>query len=49
MPGRVACNDLAGHRVRYIAPLRLFVILTVLTFFVGHMRASRRVLRVVGR
>jgi hypothetical protein len=35
VPGRVARDYLAGHRVRYIAPLRLFVILTLLTFFVG--------------
>ncbi|HST44823.1 MAG TPA: DUF3667 domain-containing protein [Luteimonas sp.] len=35
VPGRVACNYLAGRRVRYIAPLRLFVILSLLTFFVG--------------
>lgn len=35
VPGRVAADYLAGHRVRYIAPLRLFVILSVLTFFVG--------------
>uniref|UniRef100_A0ABV7RPU0 DUF3667 domain-containing protein n=1 Tax=Lysobacter cavernae TaxID=1685901 RepID=A0ABV7RPU0_9GAMM len=34
-PGRVAANYLAGQRVRYIAPLRLFVILSVLTFFVA--------------
>ena len=34
-PGRVAINYLAGHRARYIAPLRLFVILSVLTFFIG--------------
>lgn len=40
VPGRVACNYLAGHRVRYIAPLRLFVILTVLTFFVGQIAAG---------
>lgn len=37
VPGRVARNYLAGHRVRYIAPLRLFVILTLLTFFVGRL------------
>lgn len=37
IPGRVAANYLAGHRVRYIAPLRLFVILTVLAFFVGKL------------
>jgi hypothetical protein len=34
-PGRVAINYLTGHRARYIAPLRLFVILSVLTFFIG--------------
>ena len=34
-PGLVAINYLAGHRARYIAPLRLFVILSVLTFFIG--------------
>jgi hypothetical protein len=36
VPGRVACNYLAGQRARYIPPLRLFLVLTVLTFFVGH-------------
>jgi hypothetical protein len=40
VPGRVACNYLAGQRVRYIAPLRLFVILTLLTFFVGQLAAG---------
>ncbi|KGO99631.1 DUF3667 domain-containing protein [Novilysobacter defluvii] len=35
VPGLVAINYLAGHRARYIAPLRLFVILSVLTFFIG--------------
>lgn len=35
VPGRVAREYLAGHRVRYIPPLRLFVILSLLTFFVG--------------
>lgn len=35
VPGRVAAGYLAGHRVRYIAPLRLFVIVSLLTFFVG--------------
>ncbi|MGH8072824.1 MAG: DUF3667 domain-containing protein, partial [Lysobacter sp.] len=34
-PGRTAINYLAGHRQRYIAPLRLFVVLSVLTFFIG--------------
>jgi hypothetical protein len=37
VPGRVAANYLAGHRVRYIAPLRLFIILTVITFFIGRL------------
>lgn len=37
VPGRVAANYLAGQRVRYIAPLRLFVILSLLTFFVGKL------------
>lgn len=30
VPGRVAAGYLAGHRVRYVAPLRLFVVLSVL-------------------
>jgi hypothetical protein len=37
LPGRVARGYLAGHRVRYIPPLRLFVILSLLTFFVGKL------------
>jgi hypothetical protein len=37
VPGRVAAAYLAGHRVRYLAPLRLFVILSLLTFFVGKL------------
>lgn len=37
VPGRVARGYLAGHRVRYIAPLRLFVILSLLTFFMGKL------------
>ena len=35
VPGRIARRYLAGHRVRYVAPMRLFVILTLLTFFVA--------------
>ncbi|WP_101925678.1 MULTISPECIES: DUF3667 domain-containing protein [Luteimonas] len=35
VPGRIAERYLAGHRVRYVAPMRLFVILTLLTFFVA--------------
>jgi hypothetical protein len=34
-PGRVAINYLAGHRARYVAPLRLFLVLTLVTFFVA--------------
>jgi hypothetical protein len=37
VPGRVALNYLAGQRVRYIAPTRLFVILSLLTFFIGKL------------
>ena len=37
VPGRVARDYLAGHRVRFIPPLRLFVILSLLTFFVGKL------------
>jgi hypothetical protein len=32
VPGRIARNYLAGKRVAYVQPLRLFVILTVFTF-----------------
>lgn len=35
VPGRVACDYIAGHRMRYVAPLRLFFVLSVLTFFVA--------------
>ncbi|NYZ62295.1 DUF3667 domain-containing protein [Luteimonas deserti] len=35
VPGLIAVRYLAGHRVRYVAPMRLFVILTLLTFFVA--------------
>jgi hypothetical protein len=37
VPGRVAVGYLAGHRVRYVAPLRLFIILSLITFFVGKL------------
>ena len=37
VPGRVTLNYLAGQRVRYIAPIRLFVILSLLTFFIGKL------------
>lgn len=34
-PGRLANQYLAGHRAPYVAPLRLFVIVSVLTFFIA--------------
>ncbi|MBX9400656.1 DUF3667 domain-containing protein [Lysobacter sp. BMK333-48F3] len=34
-PGRAAANYIRGHRMRYVPPLRLFVVLSVLTFFVA--------------
>ncbi|GAB3102434.1 DUF3667 domain-containing protein [Lysobacter terrae] len=37
IPGRIARNYLDGKRTRYIAPLRLFVIMSLLTFFVGKL------------
>ncbi|RPD87805.1 DUF3667 domain-containing protein [Luteimonas sp. 100069] len=35
VPGRIANRYLDGQRVRYVAPMRLLVILTLLTFFVA--------------
>ena len=34
-PGKLANAYLSGHRAPFVAPLRLFVVLSVLTFFVG--------------
>lgn len=34
-PGRLANAYLTGHRAPFVAPMRLFVILSLLTFFVG--------------
>jgi hypothetical protein len=34
-PGRLANAYLSGHRAPYVAPLRLFVIVSVLTFFIA--------------
>ena len=36
LPWRVINNYLGGQRVRYIPPLRIFVILSLVTFFVAH-------------
>lgn len=35
IPGRIIAAYLGGHRVPYLPPLRLFVILSVLTFFIA--------------
>jgi len=40
VPGRVIRSYLEGHRARYIAPLRLYLILSILTFFVAHFAAA---------
>lgn len=37
VPGRTAAEYLAGHRQRYLPPLRLFVIMSLLAFFVGKL------------
>jgi hypothetical protein len=37
VPGRIARNYLAGKRVAYVQPMRLFVILTLFTFFVAKL------------
>lgn len=37
VPGRVINAYLAGHRARYIPPLRLFVVLSLFTFFIAHL------------
>ncbi|MET1161496.1 MAG: DUF3667 domain-containing protein [Pseudoxanthomonas sp.] len=36
-PGRTAMEYLAGHRQRYLPPLRIFVIMSLLAFFVGKL------------
>lgn len=37
VPGRLPSNFLAGRRARYVAPMRLFVILTLFAFFVAKL------------
>ena len=37
VPGRTAVEYLAGHRQRYMPPLRLFVVMSLLAFFVGRL------------
>lgn len=40
IPGRVAANYLAGQRVRYLPPLRLFVILSLFAFLMARLSVS---------
>ncbi|APO95370.1 hypothetical protein BI313_12905 [Xanthomonas vesicatoria] len=37
VPGRVALRFLSGQRVRYVAPMRLFLVLSLLTFFIARI------------
>lgn len=37
VPGRTTLEYLAGHRQRYLPPLRVFVIMSLLAFFVGKL------------
>ncbi|MCW5579914.1 MAG: DUF3667 domain-containing protein [Luteimonas sp.] len=39
-PGYLTREYLAGHRVRYVSPFRLFFFLAVLTFFIGQLTVS---------
>lgn len=41
IPGRIAGNYLAGQRVRYLPPLRLFVIMSVFAFFVARLSVGK--------
>ncbi|WP_363800003.1 DUF3667 domain-containing protein [Lysobacter firmicutimachus] len=49
-PGRAAANYIRGHRMRYVPPLRLFVVLSVLTFFIAkfaiHVDEDQRLISV---
>jgi hypothetical protein len=36
-PGYLSCEYFAGHRVRFVSPVRLFVFLSIVTFFVAQM------------
>ncbi len=37
VPGRLALRLLSGQRVRYVAPMRLLPILSLLTFFIARI------------
>jgi len=34
-PGYLSCEYFAGHRIRFVSPVRLFVFLSIVTFFVA--------------
>lgn len=39
-PGALTLEYFAGHRVRYVSPVRLFFFLAIVTFFVGRLTIS---------
>jgi hypothetical protein len=39
-PGYLSCEYFAGRRVRYVSPVRLFVFLSILTFFIARLTIS---------
>jgi hypothetical protein len=39
-PGYLSCEYFAGRRVRYVSPVRLFVFLSIVTFFVARLTIS---------
>ena len=39
-PGYLSCEYFEGHRVRYVSPVRLFVFLSIVTFFVAQLTLS---------
>ena len=39
-PGYLSCEYFAGRRVRYVSPERLFVFLSILTFFIARLTLS---------
>ena len=40
IPGRIASNYLGSQRVRYLPPLRLFVVLSLLAFFAARLAVT---------
>ena len=39
-PGYLSCEYFAGRRVRYVSPVRLFVFLSIVTFFIARLTLS---------